>query len=340
MMRRSNLLQVLIRGGSAPHRGGAVGGWGVNQKPAPGRVATCNNSSSLRRRMKNASLVVVLAVAASASALELGRSLIQRPALASYLRSKAQPGVTVPEVRWLEGGPGAPLQRQFWVELCRLRPGGGPVVLALPGLDARRAAAMASFLDLPPLPGLHGALRMLPLAGAPTPCLLVERRASSAADVDDDGSGRGGRNDGFDEAAAVRRTRAWVRRALARGGGGLGLCPYTVSDDLAATGLEANGIAPAPILHGASAASDLPRLLADFWVAVEAMVGGGEERWSSILLAAPAWDGRWDAWCRDVFPLLEWSLLSSGLSRTLGIVCCRPTHRALPHAVHLPSVHC
>ena len=60
------------------------------------------------------------------------------------------------------------------------------------------------------------------------------------------------------------------------------------------------------------------------------MVAGGEEGGSSILLSAPAWDGRWEEWVREVFPLLETTLVASGLSRTLGIVCFHPEYATPP----------
>ena len=60
------------------------------------------------------------------------------------------------------------------------------------------------------------------------------------------------------------------------------------------------------------------------------MIEAGEEGTSSIILNAPAWDQRWDDWCRVVFPTLEASLLSSGLSRVLGIVCFHPQYETPP----------
>ena len=78
------------------------------------------------------------------------------------------------------------------------------------------------------------------------------------------------------------------------------------------------------------------------------MAEGGEEKLSSIVLSAPAWDDRrggvvsetvhppplfachcyvgrrWGEWHRTVFPLLEASVLAAGLGRTLGAVLRSP----------------
>lgn len=118
--------------------------------------------------------------------------------------------------------------------------------------------------------------------------------------------------------------RAWMRSALSAEG--LGLCPFTQNDTVAAVRLEAQGVQPAPVAHHCSAAAAPAALLADCWRAIDAMVDAGEDGCSSIILSAPLWDARWEEWRDVVFPMLEESLLASDLGRELGVVCFHPLY--------------
>ena len=130
------------------------------------------------------------------------------------------------------------------------------------------------------------------------------------------------------DAGVSARARAWVGRTLAPGR--LRFCPYTGSEAISGIGLEPYGVSAAPIYFATSEATELRGLMRDFWAAAEHMLSSGEAEVSSIVLSAPEWDGRWEAWCQIVFLVLEASLLASGLSRTLGVVCFHPQYATPP----------
>ena len=113
------------------------------------------------------------------------------------------------------------------------------------------------------------------------------------------------------------------------------LCPYTGSETTSGVGLAAEGVSPAPIRYGVdSGGGELAGLLRSFWAETDGMLRAGQQGCSSIILSAPCWDARWTEWCELVFPLLESSVLSAGLGRTLGIVCFHPEY-STPDAAYL-----
>jgi hypothetical protein len=232
---------------------------------------------------------------------------IGRIALEKYFADAQQPR---PSIIWLPEQPSARLQQQYWRWVSTAD---NTAILALPELEPRRlqtlvelASERCTGVQLHPLP-----------ADAPVRGLYIAQRHSSlrVESITNDASSP-------PAAAIVARARSWVQRTLTRRG--LGFCPYTESSSMAAVGLE--GAPAAPIAYHVSDARDCPALLEDFWSASAEMVDGGEERTSSIILAAPAWDGRWEEWYRDVFPLIEASVLAAGLGRSLGIVCFHPDY--------------
>ena len=113
------------------------------------------------------------------------------------------------------------------------------------------------------------------------------------------------------------------------------LCPYTGSETTSGIGLAAEGVTPAPIRYGVDrGGGDLTGLMRSFWAETEFMLSAGQEGCSSVILSAPCWDGNWAEWYGLVFPLLECSVLSAGLGRTLGIVCFHPDY-STPDAAYL-----
>ena len=80
----------------------------------------------------------------------------------------------------------------------------------------------------------------------------------------------------------------------------------------------------------APGASTVPQVLTSFWDAAEEMVEAGEGGVSSIILAVPAFDERWEEWHASVFPALEASVLAAGLGRDLGVVCFHPAYSTPP----------
>ena len=183
-----------------------------------------------------------------------------------------------------------------------------PRVLALPALEPPQLNALVEMAEP------HLALTTLPPDAPIGGLLQIEPPAQTvAAEVLP-----------IDRPATVGRMQAWVARTLTPEG--LRFCPYTGSESVSGTGLEGSGITPAPIAYHVATGTSIPQLLETFWEACIAMLEGGEEGCSSIILAAPGFDEQWETWCRVVFPCLEASLLASGRGRDLGIVCFHPEY--------------
>jgi len=235
----------------------------------------------------------------------------QRAALQRYLASTLPS--TTPQLSWVAEEPGCSAQLAFWQWLAASGGGAGYRVLALPSHERRDVRTLIDMLDLlQPTP-----CRVVALPEAsPVPGLVAMAEPSPPAPMFMSGAGG--------SAAAKARTGAWVERTLSPSG--LRFCPYTGSATESAVGLEGFGVAAAPITYGYCGGSTLPALLVSFWEEAAEMLAGGEERTSSIVLAAPHWDDRFDEWCRTVFPLLEESVLSARLGRELGIVCFHPRY--------------
>ncbi|KAJ1457922.1 hypothetical protein M885DRAFT_514439 [Pelagophyceae sp. CCMP2097] len=142
--------------------------------------------------------------------------------------------------------------------------------------------------------------------------LLVKKKGFSPA-------GLPKRVTGVTAASTRLRMEAFVDRVLV----GLRQCPFTANKNLAAVGLEDLGIRGAPILYAHSSSTTAAALMADTYKTLGDFLKGGEKAYSSILLAAPAWDGEeeWREWYRQIFPLLEESVVAAQLGRKIGIVC-------------------
>ena len=198
--------------------------------------------------------------------------------------------------------------------------------VALPRLGARDAAAFAELTAV----ALREAFRLEGVelleddkahavlarrAAAPTAAVVDEPVVVSAAAA---AAAVVSRSSSSSTARATRlRLESFVERVLV----GLRQCPFTASKRLAGVGLEEQGVFAAPILYAHSDATTLAGLMADCWAALGDFLEGGERRYSSILLAAPHWDDKWDEWYRVVFPLLEASVLAAKAGRTVGLVC-------------------
>lgn len=250
-------------------------------------------------------LGVLLATATVLSVLQqLNRNFesLGRPALERYLRDR----LPAAPVWWAGGRPGSGVQLAFWRWLAE--DAAGLRVLALPAHEPREVRALADMQEL-----LEGDYQLAPLSeDAPVPGLVLSAPRQPPTVGRDDG------------AAATARTSSWVLRTLSPSG--LRFCPYTASAATSGSGLEAYGVEPAPIAYAHCAGASLPSLLTSFWSAADAMLASGESGTSSVVLSAPRWDDRWEAWCRTVFPLLEASVLSADLGRQLGIVCFHPEY--------------
>jgi hypothetical protein len=84
-------------------------------------------------------------------------------------------------------------------------------------------------------------------------------------------------------------------------------------------------------------------LQADTWEAMADMLDAGPRAVSSILLAAPAWDGDFARWSGPVFAALEAGIVAAQAADRLGVVCFHPAYatpdgKSWPGFGHMHSV--
>ena len=269
-------------------------------------------------------LFLALALPSSSALSLLGRiEALGRPALMKYLSGRPDivSGLPPRIGSWIPAGTdnSAVVQAHFWRWLERPQLDCASV-LVLPELPERDVGLLAELTALPTGGAEQLLVQLRPLpADAPVTGLVAVPYASPLP-----AASSGAASSAAAPEVALSRSRAWVSRTLTKQG--LGFCPYTASSEVAGAGLESYGIEAAPIAYRSSDAVALPGLLAAFWAACADMLDTGEAGTSSIILSAPHWDDRWDEWYRVVFPLLEASVLASGLGRELGIVCFHPSY--------------
>ena len=246
---------------------------------------------------------------------------IGRPALEKFVSSQLPPASPV---TWAAEPPSGELQLVFWRWLVGAIDRERVSVLALPSLEPRDVRQLVEMVEL--LPSRHYKLAPLP-ESSPVPgvAAFVQPPPPPPPPARDTPTGVAAAvEDGDAAATAMARTAAWVDRTLSPAG--LRFCPYTQSARLAGAGLEGFGVTAAPITYAHCGSAALPALLVAFWDASCAMLAQGEVGTSSIVLACPRFDARFDEWYQRVFPLLEESVLAARLGRTLGIVCFHPAY--------------
>lgn len=237
----------------------------------------------------------------------------------------------------LHGGVAA--AAAFWgavADVAGGRSGGGRAVLAMGGADpvaVRRLADVAEWLSGRVADGSVPGLRGMPVdvhvdLGGTVPVAVVteaQTAASSAAVGEGGGTALSGGDASPDVVRA--RMRSWVRRVLVK----LGICPFTKSDLRSGQGLGDLGVPTGGIAyhHSAAAPDEVPALMADVWDAILRMVVAGPEGTdgvSSILLAAPAFDGDFPLWAGPVFAVLEGTVSAAGAEPVVGVVCFHPSY--------------
>ena len=124
-----------------------------------------------------------------------------------------------------------------------------------------------------------------------------------------------------DHAIITERTKAWVRRILVD----MGICPFTKSATRSGHGVA--GVPVAKIAYHTSTSTSVPALLADAWMAMDAMLQAGPRNVSSILMAAPAFDDDFGFWAGPIFTLLETSVVVADATDDLGVVCFHPKYQ-------------
>lgn len=296
-------------------------------------------SSAHRPTMARLFVLLSLACLPALPALAPVQGVFERMRFDRYANSQS-----LGRVVWSPEPPSAQLGVAFFEWLHQLERAGerarpdersasAASVLVTPRLSLKQATALATIPSASLVP-LHLPLQPLPESSPSSGVLWVG--VGEGVGVGGEGRGTGEASPSplaapdVDAATVERAMRAWVRSALSTEG--LGLCPFTQNDRIAAVGLQ--GVKAAPILHVTSQATTLSALLVDCFRAILKMVEGGEDGYSSIILSAPAWDSEWDAWRDAVFPMLEASVLATDLGRTLGVVCFHP-HYSTPDPAFL-----
>jgi len=150
-----------------------------------------------------------------------------------------------------------------------------------------------------------------------------------------------------DHDVVTARTKSWVKRVLVK----LGICPFTKSSTMSGQGLAHVGVPVGSIAYHTSSASSLSaagvcELMADTWEAIKDMLLAGpkgKKGVSSILLAAPEFDGDFALWSGPVFALLEAGVLAAQAEKDIGVVCFHPTYMtpdgsSFPGFGHMHSV--
>lgn len=113
-----------------------------------------------------------------------------------------------------------------------------------------------------------------------------------------------------------------------------GICPYTTSPDLAATGkaLSRQGIRPGPILYPVSDAATAEQLFRDFFKCAENLLSTPESEASTVLLLAPKFAASDFAEYALFTVGLENMLINSGAKNDIGFVAFHPQYdRNLVH---------
>jgi hypothetical protein len=145
-----------------------------------------------------------------------------------------------------------------------------------------------------------------------------------------------------DPSVITKRTQSWVKRILVD----LGICPFTKAVTKSGQGLGDLGVPVGSIAYHASNSNQIYDLMADTWEAIQDMLAAGpsgKNGVSSILLAAPAFDGDFDVWAGPVFAMLEAGVIAAGAEREVGVVCFHPRYatpdgRSWPGFGHMHSV--
>ena len=275
------------------------------------------------------------------------------------------------QLRWIELRPpsekrqgqgaatGARALAALWRAAADARSGGPLVAVALPGADPRLVRRWKAMFDWwqqeqqqqqreeSGAEGGDGAVQveywkesdLVPCVKL-TPSVASAPSSSSAAEAASIASASSSRSS---SAATVvnERTRSWVRRVLVK----MRICPFTRSDKKSGQGLGDVGVPVADIdyRYSGASASDVETLMADAWDAVADMLDAGPGAVSSVLLAAPEFDGDFDTWAGPVFALLEAGVIAAGAEGDVGVVCFHPEYRTpdgttFPGFGHMHSV--
>jgi len=133
--------------------------------------------------------------------------------------------------------------------------------------------------------------------------------------------------------------QSWVKRVLVD----MRICPFTRSVKRSGQGLADVGVPVGLIAYHTSFAETVIGLMADTWKVIADMVDAGPKQVSSILLAAPGFDDKFDLWAGPVFALLEAGVVAAGAEDAIGVVCFHPEYQTpdgstFPGFGHMHSV--
>ncbi|GAX12552.1 hypothetical protein FisN_13Lh004 [Fistulifera solaris] len=126
----------------------------------------------------------------------------------------------------------------------------------------------------------------------------------------------------IDNETHQRRTQEWVQRLLVTHG----ICPYTRTNTKSGQGIP--GVPVALIAYSATPATSLLELVSVSLTKIQHdMLDVGPEKTSSILLAAPEFDNRFEEWSALFFSILQACIVAVSLTDTIGVVCFHPEYK-------------
>jgi hypothetical protein len=111
------------------------------------------------------------------------------------------------------------------------------------------------------------------------PALLIEASKRTEKELEEKKS----RSEVFDEAQCTDALKSFIDRVVV----GEEACPYTKSVDLAAVGLEKQGVKPGPVGYKYHGSSDACAAVGAFWGCVCELLGTPEEECSTVMLSLP-----------------------------------------------------
>lgn len=114
------------------------------------------------------------------------------------------------------------------------------------------------------------------------PALLLEVSARTEKE-EAEAAARNAISSTLDEAKCTAALKAFVDRIVI----GEETCPYTKTPDIAAVGLEARGVTPAPVGYRFSPSSDVCGALSAFWTCICELLATPEDQLSTTVLSLP-----------------------------------------------------
>jgi len=231
---------------------------------------------------------------------------------------------------WLEDQDGIQAMASLWKEVVQQQNNDDDVIVALPDCDGTVVLNWKELLDWIQDNKYNDSSFVFETTILEEEVNAVRIKCFSKGynNIEDD--------DETDTTIIIQRTKAWVKRLLVN----LSICPFTKSVTKSGQGLSEYGVPVGKIAYHVSRSTTIYELLADTWMAIHEMIEAGpgpdKKGISSILLAAPHFDGDFDLWSGPIFSLLEQTVVAAQAEPQVGVVCFHPLY-ATPDGTTWPG---